>query len=78
MKEWQRQKLSLLLDNAEFLNRHSWLALAVGAAFILAGMLLEHVWMSWAGVILIGSCVFMVLGADLILRYVRWRKRQWK
>jgi hypothetical protein len=78
MKEWQRQKLSDLLDHGVFLNRHAWLSGTVGALFILTGTWLELIWSMYAGGILLAAGVCMMFATDIILWYVKWRKKTWK
>lgn len=78
MKEWQKSKLQRLLDTGEFLNRHAWMSGAIGALFILSGVWLELVWSMYAGGILIASAICMMFTIDIILWYVRWRKKTWK
>jgi len=78
VKEWQHQKLLQLIDLATFLNRQCWSALAVGAGFTGIGWLFTLKQLLWAGIILIGACVFMMCITEGIIRYVRWRRKTWK
>lgn len=78
MKEWQRQKLHELLDVGGFLNRHAYISLAIGGVLVLSGTLAESVWAMYAGAILVGAAVIMMFATEIILWYVKWRKKTWK
>lgn len=78
MKEWQKQKLHKLLDTGTTLNRHSWIALMVGGAFVLGGAYFADHFAMWGGLLLVAASVVMMFATDIILWYVKWRKRTWK
>jgi membrane protein YdbS with pleckstrin-like domain len=78
MKQWQKEKLHTLLDLGIHLNRNAWMAGAVGAVHILVGTWLESIWAMYAGGILLAIAMVMMLSTDIILCYVKWRKKRWK
>lgn len=77
MKEYQKQKLHRLLTTGEFLNRHAWMSGAIGAAFVLGATYLESLFGMYAGGILILAALIMMCSTDIILWYVKWRKKTW-
>lgn len=78
MKEWQKKKLHELLDVGGFINRNAWVSLMIGGVFVLSGTLAESVWAMYAGAILIGAAILMMFAIEIILWYVKWRKKTWK
>ncbi|MGB2800384.1 MAG: hypothetical protein WBC82_11160 [Dehalococcoidia bacterium] len=78
MKQWQKEKLHSLLDLALTLNRHCWIALTVGGLLVIAGWIAGDGTAMLTGFILVALTVGMITVVDIILRYVRWRKKTWK
>lgn len=78
MKEWQKQKLHALLDLALTLNRHCWTAVTVGGLMVMAGWIAGDEGTMFAGFVLVTMTVVLIIVVDIILRYVRWRKKTWK
>jgi len=78
MKQWQKEKLHSLLDLATILNRHCWTALTVGGLLLLSGWIVGDYSIILTAATLICLAVVGVVVVDVILRYVRWRKKTWK
>lgn len=78
MKEWQHRKLHRLLTVGEALNRNAWCVLAVGSSLVVVGAFTENTLSMLVGFAFVFACIGMLFVTEVILRYVRWRKKTWK